>query len=258
LGAQYSDDTIQSAKLLYGLTKLSKDDAQLTKPLALGLVNDGKTRWYVARSMMWVAAGLQGFSQKYEKVHVAGQANLQTAASGARQSVDWSTTDTSTMKTAWTSETDKVTLTNLGTGQPWLSVQAMTAVPLKEAANQGISLEKEVIDTTHPGAFEVGDLIEVTLKINSAANVSHVAVNDPIPGGSNIVGESYGFAVDSTQKSYKGYQLYFEQLPKGLVTVKYQYQLNNPGHFELAPTRAEALYLPSVFGALPNRALDVK
>jgi uncharacterized protein YfaS (alpha-2-macroglobulin family) len=35
-------------------------------------------------------------------------------------------------------------------------------------------------------------------------------------------------------------------------------RLNNPGTFGLPPTRVEALYAPSSFGALPNAAVVVK
>ncbi len=91
----------------------------------------------------------------------------------------------------------------------------------------------------------------------AASNTSHVALSDPIPSGSNILSEAYGF-FGSGEKSYRGYKLYFEYLPQGKTIVKYQYQLNNPGTFKLPPTRAEGLYIPSIFGEVPNGTVVVK
>ncbi len=69
--------------------------------------------------------------------------------------------------------------------------------------------------------------------------------------------EAYG-EFDSGEKSYAGYKLYFARLNPGETTVKYQLQLNNPGVFKLPPTRAEGLYLPSVFGEIPNSTMSVE
>ena len=33
--------------------------------------------------------------------------------------------------------------------------------------------------------------------------------------------------------------------------------LNNPGHFQLPPTRVEALYAPAIFGESPNAPVVV-
>jgi uncharacterized protein YfaS (alpha-2-macroglobulin family) len=39
--------------------------------------------------------------------------------------------------------------------------------------------------------------------------------------------------------------------------VEYTVRLNNAGTFGLPPTRVEALYAPSVFGAIPNATMVV-
>ena len=45
-------------------------------------------------------------------------------------------------------------------------------------------------------------------------------------------------------------------MPKGEFTAEYTVRLNQPGRFELPPTRVEALYAPEI-GELPNAALEV-
>ena len=39
--------------------------------------------------------------------------------------------------------------------------------------------------------------------------------------------------------------------------MEYTVRLNNAGTFGLPPTRVEALYAPSVFGAIPNATMVV-
>jgi uncharacterized protein YfaS (alpha-2-macroglobulin family) len=105
--------------------------------------------------------------------------------------------------------------------------------------------------------FQAGDIVEVTLQLHANNTLSHVALHDPLPGGANIIGEAQGY-YSSGQKSYSGYKLYFEYVAAGMMTVKYQYQLNNPGSFKMPPTRAEGLYLPSVFAEAPNETMKVE
>ena len=119
-------------------------------------------------------------------------------------------------------------------------------------------MTKEVTNlTTADGSFNTGDLIKVTVKITTPSAVNHVALFDPIPSGSNILGDGFGAAISSAQKTYSGYKAYFGYLPSGETSVSYQYQLNNPGSFQVAPTRAEALYEPGLFGEVPNGTIEV-
>ena len=43
----------------------------------------------------------------------------------------------------------------------------------------------------------------------------------------------------------------------GKHTLEYRVRLNSAGRFQLPATRVEAMYAPDVFGATPNRALEV-
>jgi uncharacterized protein YfaS (alpha-2-macroglobulin family) len=47
-------------------------------------------------------------------------------------------------------------------------------------------------------------------------------------------------------------------VPKGRFVVEYVIRLNQPGTFQLPPTRVEALYAPETFGELPNAPLEVR
>ena len=47
-------------------------------------------------------------------------------------------------------------------------------------------------------------------------------------------------------------------MPKGRHQIDYTVRLNNPGLFQLPPTRIEALYAPDSFGESPNAAVEVQ
>ena len=60
------------------------------------------------------------------------------------------------------------------------------------------------------------------------------------------------------ERSFDGYRAFYEFVPKGKWSVEYTVRLNNPGQFNLPPTRVEALYSPEMFGAAPNAQVVVK
>jgi uncharacterized protein YfaS (alpha-2-macroglobulin family) len=121
-----------------------------------------------------------------------------------------------------------------------------------------MSVEKSIRNLTREGStYQAGDIVEVTLTLNSSNTIYHVILRDPIPAGSNIVGEASG-GFSYGEKSYSGYRFYFEGLGQGTYTIKYSYQLNNVGQFNMPPTRAEGVYMPSIFAETPNAPIVIK
>jgi len=252
----YSDETAETAQLLLGHARLGADK-NTARNLAVGLVNLNTSGWYNTATMMSVAQGLKVFARSYEAETVTGSSTLSIPEEQVYGSVDWSRTAGSEIKAPWIHNKATIQITHAGEGKPWVGVQGLTAVPLTVPRGQGLAVEKELHNITRESGYQAGDVIEVTLKIHSGTDVNNIAMLDPIPAGSNILSEAYGY-YSSGQKSYSGYKFYFERLSSGVTTVKYQYQLNNPGTFKLPPTRAEGLYTPSIFGEVPNTALTVK
>ncbi len=252
----YTDETIETAKLLLGVSRL-KENRTLARALAVGLVNASQKSWYVSSTLMSVAQGLNKFGQAFEAEPVSGNAIIALVEVNKSVAVDWSATPVGRLKSDWKQNQATVKITQAGRGNPWVAIQALSAVPLTAPRAQGLSVEKEIRNVTRSGSYQAGDLIEVTLKLNAPATIHHVVMSDPIPAGSNIVGEAYG-DFSSGEKTYSAYKLYFETLSAGQTTVKFQYQLNNPGLFKLPPTRAEGVYMPSVFGEVPNQNITVQ
>lgn len=252
----YSDETIETAKLLSGVAML-KGDKNLARALSAGIVNASRKGWYVPTTMAWVAGGLKKFGAAYETTPVTGTALISVMETKETATVDFGQKATGALAAKWPDQTATLQLTHAGQGKPWVSVQTLAAVPLKAPRGQGLLVEKSIRNVTRDTGFQAGDIVEVELKVNAAAVVHHVAMLDPIPAGANIVGEAYGM-YDSGEKSYRGYRFYFEALEAGVTVVKYQYQLNNPGTFKVPPTRAEGLFMPEVHGETPNAIVEVK
>ena len=168
-----------------------------------------------------------------------------------------------------------LTMQQQGSGKPWATVQALAAVPLKAPLSAGYTIKKTVTPTQEAvkGKVTCGDVWRVRLEVNAAADMTWVVLSDPVPGGATLLGSGLGrdsaLATGDEQsggrgwlafveRSFEAYRAYYEHLPKGKTVIEYTVRLNNAGHFNLPPTRAEALYAPEVFGATPNAPVRVE
>ena len=110
------------------------------------------------------------------------------------------------------------------------------------------------------------------LELEAQADMSWVVLSDPVPGGAAILGSGLGgdsaIATQTEQREgsawlayeergFEAWRGYYQYLPRGKHVIEYTLRLNNPGRFQLPPTRAEAMYAPDSFGELPNAGLEV-
>jgi uncharacterized protein YfaS (alpha-2-macroglobulin family) len=161
-----------------------------------------------------------------------------------------------------------------GSGKPWVTVQSRAAIPLKQPLFSGYRIVRTVtpVQAKASGELRRGDTLRVRLEIEAQSDMSWVVVDDPVPGGAAILGS--GLARDSQilaagevkrgfvwpafeERSFDAFHAYYRFVPKGTWVVEYAVRLNNPGRFELPPTRVEAMYAPEMFGELPNAAITV-
>jgi uncharacterized protein YfaS (alpha-2-macroglobulin family) len=170
---------------------------------------------------------------------------------------------------------DAVILTQQGPGKPWVTLQSLAAVPLKAPFSSGyrISRQTEMVEQQTPGVISRGDVMRITLEVDAQADMSQVVLADPVPAGATILGSGLGrdSAIASAgnaqpsggwlafeERSFDSFRAYYSYLPKGASTISYTVRLNNPGRFQLPPTRVEAMYAPEMHGMAPNAALEVK
>ena len=167
---------------------------------------------------------------------------------------------------------DTLSITHTGTGKPWLTLQSIAAVDLKAPFNAGYAIKKTItpVEQAVAGKYTKGDILRIKLEVTSTADMTWVAVTDPIPGGATILGGGLGrdsqIATQGERKtgwaafeerSFESFRSYYDYLPKGSFTMEYTVRLNNPGSFSLPPSRVEAMYAPEMFGESPNARMVV-
>lgn len=244
--------------------------------------------WQTTTANLWGALAVGRFSSLFESTPVTGHTSIQFGASS--QSVNWSAAAASTPAPASATPATKtanvrsvllpwsagsLTLTQDGTGKPWATIESLAAVALKAPFAAGYRIAKTLtpVDPAVKGVLSRGDIVRVHLDIDAQSDMTWVVVNDPIPAGATILGSGLGRDSEAAtqgekrdrdawpafvERGFEGYRAYYGYLPKGKLQVEYTMRLNNPGTFGLPPTRVEALYAPSSFGALPNAPVVVK
>ena len=191
------------------------------------------------------------------------------------QVIDWAKTAQGGKVTlTWPDEAGSLSVSQEGTGKPWLTVQSLAAIPLQAPLRAGYAVTRSVtaVEQKDKSKWSRGDVLRVRLEIEAQADMTWVVVADPVPGGATLLGSGLGrdsqIATRGERKegtawaafeerSFEAYRSYYEYLPRGKHVVEYTLRLNNAGRFQLPPTRVEAMYAPERFGEAPNAAIEV-
>jgi uncharacterized protein YfaS (alpha-2-macroglobulin family) len=162
-----------------------------------------------------------------------------------------------------------------GKGRPWVTLQSLAAIPLKQSLFAGYQITRSVspVEQKAKGRWSRGDVARVRLDLDAQSDMTWVVLSDPVPAGSQILGS--GLGGDSKilargekrrgvvwpafeERSFEAFRAYYRFVSKGKWSVEYSVRLNNPGEFQLPPTRVEAMYAPEMFGELPNDRVTVQ
>ncbi|MBP0599586.1 Ig-like domain-containing protein [Herbaspirillum sp. LeCh32-8] len=241
--------------------------------------------WGTTTANVWGSLALEKFARKFESEPVTGSTRAtveqggasvgsQTlawggAASGGKLQLPWPKADGAAATARFTQE---------GSGRPWVTLQSLAAVPLKQPFSSGYRIVRkiEAVEQKQAGVYTRGDVLRVTLDIDAQTDMTWVVVSDPVPGGATLLGS--GLGRDSViaqgnqdkprdrglgwmayeERSFEAYRAYYESMPKGRTSISYTVRLNNAGEFNLPPTRVEAMYAPEMFGEIPNQKIVVK
>jgi len=249
-----------------------KDD--LPRLVRGALARQQKGRWNTTVANAWGVLAMEKFSGRFEKEKVSGKTAL---ALGKRvQEHGWAEKEKGgTYSFAWPEGPGAVAVNHGGGGRPWTTIQSLAAIPRKQPFSSGYRIVRTMtpIEQKAKDSWSRGDVYRVRLEIEAQADMTWVAVNDPIPAGAAILGT--GLGRDSKiltqaekkqgwvwpafeERRFDSFRAYYRLVPKGRFTVEYAVRLNNPGRFELPETRVEALYSPEMFGEQPNAPLEVK
>jgi uncharacterized protein YfaS (alpha-2-macroglobulin family) len=230
--------------------------------------------WDLTLANAWGVLAMEKFSNKFESVPVTG--TTRATLSKQTQAVDWNTSPKGKIsQLPWPAKRDDLFFSHQGTGKPWLTIQSLAAIPLKEPFSSGYKIKRTVIpiEQKQKNQWSQGDILRIRLELEAQADRTWVVVSDPIPAGSTILGT--GLGRDSRlltkeeerkgwvwpayeERSFEAFRAYYEYVPKGKWMVEYTIRLNQAGVFHLPTTRVEALYFPEMFGETPNKTVEVK
>jgi len=180
-----------------------------------------------------------------------------------------------------------VVFTREGTGTLFYMMRLRYAsnVLRLEAMDRGFRVERTyaVQGTSTPAtSFQAGDLIEVTLRIRNTKERRFVAVNDPIPAGTEPVEAWFNTTRmalaeaqnaptegswwqwwqrggwDHTERHDDRVHAFATRLAEGEHVFTYIVRATTAGTFIAAPTHVEEMYEPEVFGRTATAVVEVK
>lgn len=251
--------------------------------LATGLLaRQVRGAWSTTTANLWGTLAIARYSQIHERTPVAG--STQAHYAGVEKTWSWPAAQGDAIQRGaltlpWPAASKAATsgalrVAHQGSGQPWVTISSLAAVPLTQPFAAGYRIRRTVtpVEQAVKGQWTRGDIVRIKLEIDAQTDMTWVAVSDPIPTGATILGSGLGrdsaLATDGerrsgaawlayTERAQDAYREYYEVLPKGSSSVEYTVRLNNAGEFALPPTRVEALYAPDVYGEIPNARMTV-
>ncbi len=291
------DGEVNATRLVSLLMKNPAWQADMPALLRGAILRQNKGRWQTTTSNAWGRLALQKFGLVFEREAVTGittatldanKQELDWASNIVTKQPKPSVNNTPVIKAKeavaaslyfpWSRESkpQQFSLKHVGTGKPWVNSLVTAAIPAKSIEN-GYKITRLItpIEQKVAGKWSRGDLLRVRLDIDSSQAMNWVALSDPIPAGASILGNTARDSViaQTNENAYDGknmaypnyterglsfFRAYYEYAPKGHFWVEYTIRLNNPGTFNLPPTRIEAMYAPELFGQLPNAQLMVQ
>jgi uncharacterized protein YfaS (alpha-2-macroglobulin family) len=239
---------------------------------ALALQHAG--HWDTTPANAWGTLAVERFATAFETAAVTGTTTA--LLGGQHEDVSWDKDPTgAAVDLAWPAAPADLRVEQAGTGRPWVIVESRAAIPLREPLERGYRVTKHIepLEVAEPGTWHRGDRLRVRLEIEAQSDMGWVVVDDTVPTGSSHLGTGLGGdrgAASSVpedaespepafvERSFTSWRGYYEYVPKGRLVATYELRLNQPGTFELPPTRVEALYAPERFGEAPNPSIEVR
>jgi uncharacterized protein YfaS (alpha-2-macroglobulin family) len=191
-----------------------------------------------------------------------------------------------------------LTFTREGIGTLFYTARLRYAVneTFTQGLDSGIQIERsyrpyvENVDPRNPPSsrtgYQAGDLVQITLTFRVSKERRYVAVTDPLPAGFEAVESWFNTTTDTLASSARQYgersrgsewapwwsvggfdhaerhddrvRLFATRLTEGTHVYSYVARATTAGTFRTAPTQAEEMYTPEIFGRTASTVIEVK
>jgi uncharacterized protein YfaS (alpha-2-macroglobulin family) len=255
-------------------------------------------RWNDTQENAWAMAGLVDYYRKYEadvpdfvgRV-MLGEDTLATETFQGRsteaKSLQFSMQQV--LAKAAAGQQLPVVFTREGVGTLFYMMRLRYAANVMrlQALDAGFHIERSYAvqgSSDSKTTFNAGDLIEVTLKVRATKERRYVAVTDPLPAGTEAVEAWFAttagdLAAATSSSMYAGgswwawwqrggwdhverhddrVNVFATRLGEGEHVFTYLVRATTAGTFIAAPTHAEEMYEPEVFGRTATTIVEVK
>ncbi|MGC8927460.1 MAG: alpha-2-macroglobulin family protein [Myxococcota bacterium] len=134
---------------------------------------------------------------------------------------------------------------------------------------KGFKITRELMDESGKKKveFRQGELVKVRITVEADSYYNNVVIIDPLITGSQVIGriskeapEYVDYFWDYTYSDVRdGYlRTYYEYPYSKKIIYEYSVRLNTKGYFNIPPTRVELMYMPDIYGELPNSPIEVR
>jgi len=287
---------VRSTAIALGTMVRGGQDEEMSKRMVRWLMQVRKNgRWNDTQENAWAMAALVDFYKKYEAEvpDFVGSVTLGTETL-TRETFQGRSTEAKTQQFTMQQLLAKApagqelpmvfTRDGAGTLYYMLRLRYAANVTHHQPLDAGFHLERaySLADAPAATSFQAGDLITVTLRIRNTKERRYVAITDPIPAGTEPVDSWFATtatALTEAQQNYdtnsswawwlrRGFDhverhddrvnLFATRLSEGEHVFTYLVRATTAGTFIAAPTHAEEMYEPEVFGRTATSVVEVK
>jgi len=286
----YWSSSVRSTAIALGTLTRHGESEQMVKQMVRWLMKVRRQgRWGNTQENVWAMESLVDYYRKYESETPDFTAVVKIGADTiANDSFKGRSTEAKNhdipmqQLMARPAGDTPVTFDRQGTGTLFylMRLKYTPAGLMHDALNQGFSVERKYSLKT----FKAGDLIKVTLRIRNTKERRFVAVIDPIPAGTEPVESWFAttasdLAAEQSKNHTQGddwmswwkhggfdhverhddrVNLFATRLGEGMHEFTYMVRATTAGTFITAPTHAEEMYEPEVFGRTASEVIEVK
>jgi uncharacterized protein YfaS (alpha-2-macroglobulin family) len=177
-------------------------------------------------------------------------------------------------------KTARLVLNKEGTGRLYYTLRMRYAPSsFEKAASEGLTITKTVKPLYGDGKKLVaGARAVVTLTVTTPQARTFIAIEDPLPGGFEIVDPTFATEGQEDQRAVNANEtrnpywgtfernenyddhiaIFADYLPAGEHTYSYLIQATTPGDFHMPATFVEAMYEPEIFGRTASDEAKIK